>query len=95
MPLLPNLTNYVRCEWYTHSVGDSGELPGQRYFVKSSGYSRKMILEANMPSEQIDEALKHISESIRTARNVNRKAALYELIDALLDAKLEKEKNRT
>lgn len=54
-----------------------------------------MILEANMPSEQIDEALKHISESIRTARNVNRKAALYELIDALLDAKLEKEKNQT
>ena len=50
-----------------------------------------MILEADMPSEQIDEALKHLSESIRNARNVNRKAALYELVDALLDAKLEKQ----
>ena len=49
-----------------------------------------MILEANMPIEQIDEALAHISGSIRNARNINRKAALLELADALLDAKLEK-----
>ena len=50
-----------------------------------------MILESNMPIEQIDEALKHLSQSIQIARNVNRKAALYELVDALLDAKLEKQ----
>ena len=94
MRSLPDLTNNVRSACYTHSVGDSGELQGQRNFVKSYGYPSKMILEANMPNEQIDEALKHISESIRTARNINRKAALYELIDALLDAKLEKARER-
>lgn len=76
---------------YTDSVGDSSNDSKPTEFVSSLAYPYKMILEANMPLEQIDEALKHISDSIRNARNVNRKAALYELADALLDAKLEKQ----
>ena len=91
MLILPDLTTYVRSSCYTDSVGDSSNVTGQRNLVKSQGYPYKMILEANMPTEQIDEALKHLSESIRHARNVNRKAALYELVDALLDAKLEQQ----
>lgn len=47
-----------------------------------------------MPDEQIDEALKHLSESIRVARNINRKMALLDLVDALLDAKLEKSEGK-
>lgn len=91
MLLLGNLTSRVTILCYTDSVGESSDDTGQRNLVKSKGYPSKMILEANMPTEQIDEALKHLSESIRNARNVNRKAALYELVDALLDAKLEKQ----
>ena len=91
MRLLLDLTKNVHSACYTDSVGDSSNATSQRKLVKSQGYPIKMILEADMPSEQIDEALKHLSESIRHARNVNRKAALYELVDALLDAKLEKQ----
>ena len=91
MHLSLDLTKNVHSACYTDSVGDSRNAKGQRRLVKSQGYPFKMILEANMPLEQIDEALKHLSDSIRHARNVNRKAALYELVDALLDAKLEKQ----
>lgn len=91
MLLSRDLTSLVTFVCYTDSVGDSSNVTGQRNLVKSNGYPSKMILEANMPTEQIDEALKHLSETIRHARNVNRKAALYELVDALLDAKLEKQ----
>lgn len=94
MLLLHNLTSRVQVSCYTVSVGDSCNDTGQRLKVKFIGYPNKMILEANMPTEQIDEALKHLSESIRNARNINRKAALYELVDALLDAKLEKAKDK-
>jgi hypothetical protein len=49
-----------------------------------------MILEANMPEEEIDEAISHLSAGIRIAIDPNRKQALMTLVDALLDAKLEK-----
>ena len=91
MLLSHDLTSRVTIVCYTDSVGDSSNDIGQRELVKFKGYPNKMILEANMPTEQIDEALTHLSESIRNARNVNRKAALYELVDALLDAKLEQQ----
>lgn len=88
MPTPLDLTSHVRVSCYTFSVGARCH----KGFVKSSPILMPMILEANMPLEQIDEALTHISGSIRNARNINRKAALLELADALLDAKLEKEK---
>ena len=49
-----------------------------------------MILEANMSIAEIDEALKHLSEVLHGARDDKRKKALLELVDALLDAKIEK-----
>lgn len=53
-------------------------------------YPIQMILEANMKVEEIDEALKHLSDVIRVARDDQRKKALLDLADALLDAKIEK-----
>lgn len=87
MHTLLNLTSRVRVSCYTFSVGARCN---SAIIVKSSSTMSPMILEADMPLEQIDEALKHLSESIRVARNINRKMALLDLVDALLDAKLEK-----
>lgn len=53
-----------------------------------------MILEADMDIEQIDEALKHLSETIRASISMQRRNALMDLVDALLDAKLEKSVNQ-
>ena len=50
-----------------------------------------MILTTNMPDDEIDEAIHHLSEGIRHARDEVRKKALFDLVDALLDAKLEKQ----
>jgi hypothetical protein len=55
-----------------------------------SRYPSQMILEANMSVAEIDEALKHLSEVLHGARDDKRKKALLELVDALLDAKIEK-----
>lgn len=49
-----------------------------------------MILTANMPEEEINEAIGYLSDGIRVAINQKRKQALLDLVDALLDAKLEK-----
>ena len=43
-----------------------------------------------MPEEEINEAIGYLSDGIRVAINQERKQALLDLIDALLDAKLEK-----
>ena len=75
--------NPVRSIWYTKRVGVA-------YPVRASRYPRSMILEANMPEEEIDEAITHLSAGIRIAIDPNRKQALMTLVDALLDAKLEK-----
>lgn len=50
-----------------------------------------MLLTANMGEEEIDEAIGHLSEGIRHAIDDNRRKALMDLVDALLDAKLEKQ----
>ena len=44
-----------------------------------------------MGEEEIDEAIGHLSEGIRHAIDANRRKALMDLVDALLDAKLEKQ----
>lgn len=58
--------------------------------VISPEYPLQMILEANMSISDIDEALKHLSEVLHGARDDKRKKALLDLVDALLDAKIEK-----
>jgi hypothetical protein len=50
-----------------------------------------MILTANMPVEEIDEAIGYLSEGIRIAIDETRRKALMDLVDALLDAKLDKQ----
>jgi hypothetical protein len=62
----------------------------QTKIIASSRYPSQMILEANMTVAEIDEALKHLSEVLHGARDDKRKKALLELVDALLDAKIEK-----
>lgn len=80
---LTNIPNPVQVICYTKRVGVA-------YTVRASRYPRSMILEANMPEEEIDEAITHLSAGIRIAIDSNRKQALMTLVDALLDAKLEK-----
>ena len=75
--------NPVHSIWYTKRVGVA-------YPVRASRYPRSMILEANMPEEEIDEAITHLSAGIRIAIDTNLKQALLTLVDSLLDAKLEK-----
>lgn len=43
-----------------------------------------------MLEEEIDEAIGYLSDGIRVAISQERKKALLDLVDALLDAKLEK-----
>lgn len=43
-----------------------------------------------MPVEEIDEAIGYLSEGIRIAIDDTRRKALMDLVDALLDAKLDK-----
>ena len=62
----------------------------QTKIIASSRYPSQMILEANMTVAEIDEALKHLSKVLHGARDDKRKKALLELVDALLDAKIEK-----
>jgi hypothetical protein len=50
-----------------------------------------MILTANMPEDEIDEAIGHLSAGIKIAKDEIRKKALLDLVDALLDAKLDKQ----
>ena len=77
---LTNIPNPVQVICYTKRVGVA-------YPVRASRYPRSMIL---MPEEEIDEAITHLSAGIRIAIDPNRKQALMTLVDALLDAKLEK-----
>ena len=44
-----------------------------------------------MPEDEIDEAIGHLSAGIKIAKDEFRKQALLDLVDALLDAKLEKQ----
>jgi len=53
-----------------------------------------MILTHDMPEDEIDEAIGHLSEGIRIAKDEVRKKALLDLVDALLDAKLDKQGER-
>ena len=48
-----------------------------------------MILTANMPEDEIDEAIGYLSAGIKMAIDESRKKALLDLVDALLDAKLD------
>lgn len=82
---LTNKQISVRAICYTKRVGVC-------YPVKSPRYPQSMILEANMPMEEIDEAIVHLAAGIRIAKDPQRKQALMTLIDALLDAKSEKQK---
>lgn len=50
-----------------------------------------MILTANMPEEEINEAIGYLSDGIRVAIDETRRKALMDLVDALLDAKLDKQ----
>lgn len=50
-----------------------------------------MILTANMLEDEIDEAIGHLSAGIKIAKDEIRKKALLDLVDALLDAKLDKQ----
>ena len=69
-------------------VACTQEVPTNK--VISFQYPMQMILEANMSIADIDEALKHLSEVLHGARDDKRKKALLDLVDALLDAKIEK-----
>jgi hypothetical protein len=51
-----------------------------------------MILDSGIEEEEIDEALKHLSNTIRNAINESRKNVLLEMVDELLDAKNQKGK---
>ena len=66
---------------------------GVRYIQrqKSNLYAEGMILTHDMPEDEIDEAIGHLSEGIRIAKDEVRKKALLDLVDALLDAKLDKQ----
>ena len=88
--MLSDLTRNVRSCCYTHSAGDGGKHRQDANLVASEFYSCPMILEADMDIEQIDEALMHLSETIRASISEQRRNALMDLVDALLDAKLEK-----
>lgn len=44
-----------------------------------------------MPVEEIDKAIGYLSEGIRIAIDETRRKALMDLVDALLDAKLDKQ----
>ena len=85
-----DLTNRVTFRWYTFSV-QRGVYLAASVSVIIHLYIRQMITEA-ASEEDIDEALKHLSMSMRDAINYARKQALLELADALLDVKLEKAK---
>lgn len=89
MPL-SDLTRNVRSHCYTHSAGEGGNHTSNPILVDFRFYSCPMILEADMDIEQIDEALMHLSETIRSSISEQRRNALMDLVDALLDAKLEK-----
>jgi hypothetical protein len=83
MALTLDLTNRVPSACYTKRVGVC-------YAVTPEAYYCSMILTANMPEEEIDEAIGYLSDGIRVAISQERKKALLDLVDALLDAKLEK-----
>ena len=83
MALTLDLTNRVHSAWYTNRVGVC-------YAVSRKAYYDPMILTANMPEEEIDEAIGYLSDGIRVAISQERKKALLDLVDALLDAKLDK-----
>jgi hypothetical protein len=85
-----DLTNRVAHAWYNSIVGVAHSQSASTTLALSLPYSVSMILEANMSEEEIDEAIGHLSAGIRQAIDQNRKQALMSLIDALLDAKLEK-----
>lgn len=85
-----NLTGYVQSPRYTLSAGVGGRIVYSGQIVQEQLYPFGMILEADMDIEQIDEALHHLSESIRISISEARRNALLDLVDALLDAKLEK-----
>lgn len=85
-----DLTNRVTFKWYTFSV-QRGVYLAASVSVIIHLYSRQMITEA-ATEEDIDEALKHLSMTMRDAINDARKRALLDLADALLDVKLEKAK---
>ena len=89
-----DLTRNVRTHCYTHSADEGGNHTSNPILVHSGFYSCPMILEADMDIEQIDEALKHLSETIRASISMQRRNALMDLVDALLDAKLEKSVNQ-
>ena len=44
-----------------------------------------------MPESEIDEAIGYLSDGVKIAIDNQRRKALLDLIDALLDAKLEKQ----
>jgi hypothetical protein len=85
-----DLTNPVVASCYNSIVGVAHSKSQPTTITFSLAYSATMILEANMPDEEIDEAIGHLSDGIRHAIDESRKQALLSLIDALLDAKLEK-----
>jgi hypothetical protein len=85
-----DLTNPVVTSCYNSIVGVAHSQSQPTTITFSLAYSLTMILEANMPEEEINEAIGHLSEGIRKAIDENRKQALMSLVDALLDAKLEK-----
>ena len=85
-----DLTNPVVASCYNSIVGVAHSQNQQTTITLSLAYSLVMILEANMPEEEINEAIGHLSDGIRKAIDENRKQALMSLVDALLDAKLEK-----
>lgn len=85
-----DLTNPVVASCYNSIVGVAHSQGQPTTITLSLAYSATMILEANMPDEEIDEAIGHLSAGIREAIDDKRKQALMSLVDALLDAKLEK-----
>lgn len=85
-----DLTNRVARSCYNSIVGVAHSQGQPTTITLSLAYSVSMILEANMPDEEINEAIGHLSDGIRKAIDENRKQALMTLVDALLDAKLEK-----
>lgn len=85
-----DLTNRVTFKWYTFSV-QRGVYLAIALSVTCHLYITQMITEA-ASEEDIDEALKHLSMTMRDAINAARKQALLDLADALLDVKLEKAK---